>query len=431
MAAREREFQQLTDRLHGLCTALQTQQALASETIRQQEQACARSSPKKLKNFGFRTVKLRFLGGVELELVARYHARSRAGAEKGKGVYFGLLLLGIHHHGSPALASEVAQSAAAMNSLEDARTHLAGQGIRLSRKQIGEIAYGFSQRARLRQTAADAGIPGNLRGRRVVVSTDGGRVRIRKNKRGKKTKKGRTRYRTDWREPKLLAIYVVDEQGRIDREFSPVLDGTLKGPDAVFGLIAFYLSQLQIDQATKVLFIADGAKWIWNRVADLWRQLGLRPEQCLELVDFYHVVEHLHTLAGLNQSWKKGQRKRWVKTQANRLKRGQLEAFTAAVKKRCRGRRAKAWRREREYLLRNAAAGRLDYATVRQAQLPIGSGIIESTVRRVINLRMKGASIYWTEENAEAMIFLRAYYKSGYWQVLENKALESPLNLAT
>ena len=68
---------------------------------------------------------------------------------------------------------------------------------------------------------------------------------------------------------------------------------------------------------------------------------------------------------------------------------------------------------------------------MRQAQLPIGSGIIESTVRRVINLRMKGASIYWTEENAEAMIFLRAYYKSGYWQVLENKALESPLNLAT
>jgi hypothetical protein len=55
-----------------------------------------------------------------------------------------------------------------------------------------------------------------------------------------------------------LAIYVVDEQGKIEREFTPVLDGTLKGPDAVFRLIEFYLSELHIEAATKVLFIADG-----------------------------------------------------------------------------------------------------------------------------------------------------------------------------
>ena len=57
-------------------------------------------------------------------------------------------------------------------------------------------------------------------GRRVVVSTDGGRIRIRTTKRGPKTAKGRNRYRTDWREPKLLIIYVVDEKGQMDREFS-------------------------------------------------------------------------------------------------------------------------------------------------------------------------------------------------------------------
>ena len=79
----------------------------------------------------------------------------------------------------------------------------------------------------------------------------------------------------------------------------------------------------------------------------------------------------------------------------------------------CRGKRGKDWRRERDYLLRNASAGRLNYGLARQHQLPNGSGIIESTVRRVLNLRMKGASIFWTKENAEDMILLRAYYKSG------------------
>ena len=49
-----------------------------------------------------------------------------------------------------------------------------------------------------------------VNGRRVVISTDGGRIRIRKNKRGPKTKKGSNRYSTDWREPKLLIIYVVN-----------------------------------------------------------------------------------------------------------------------------------------------------------------------------------------------------------------------------
>ena len=70
------------------------------------------------------------------------------------------------------------------------------------------------------------------------------------------------------------------------------------------------------------------------------------------------------------------------------------------------------------------------YGLAREQQLPIGSGIIESTVRRVLNLRMKGASIFWTKDNAEHMILLRAYYKSGHCQVLENNALSANYKLA-
>src|SRR5210317_653863 len=132
----------------------------------------------------------------------------------------------------------------------------------------------------------------NVNGKRVVISTDGGRVRIRRKKRGNRTPKGRNRYHTDWREPKLLIIYVVDDSGRLLKEFSPVIDGTMNGPDAIFGLIEYYLRALSIQQADRVLFVADGAKWIWERVPTLWRQLSLPPTRCHELVDFYHVVEH-------------------------------------------------------------------------------------------------------------------------------------------
>jgi len=428
---RERDVKRLTDRLQSLMVALPLQRLLASEEQRQREAKCAEATGEKMKNYGFREVRVRFLGGVEVRLLVRYYARNKPRAEKGKGVYFGLLLLGIHDHCSPALASEVAKLAAAMNSLEDARLQLAEMGITLTGKQIAAIAYAFSARARMRQRAANSmGIAASLAGKRVVVSTDGGRVRIRTDKRGRRTKKGRRRYRTDWREPKLLAIYVVDEDGKIQREFTPVLDGTLKGPEAVFRLIESYLSELQVDEATKVLFIADGAKWIWNRVAALWKRLGLKAGQCMELVDFYHVVEHVGVLAGLKKKWSTKQKRAWITRQVNRLKKGKVDQFIEEIKKFTRGKRGKDWRRERGYLLRNAEAGRLNYARAREHHLPNGSGIIESTVRRVLNLRMKGASIFWTKDNAEDMLFLRSYYKAGHWKVLEYKALEYCPNLA-
>jgi hypothetical protein len=417
----------LTDRLQALATALKLQRALASAALHEQERKLAKASPKKMKDFGYRPVTVQFLGGLEVELMARYWCRSEARADKGKGSYFGLVLLGVCDRCTPALASEVAQLAAALSSFEDAQARLRQMGVNMSIRRITTVAYHFAQRARSRQELEGMGIEGSLAGKRVVISTDGGRVRIRKNKRGQKTKKGRSRYRTDWREPKLLVIYVVDEKGRLTQEFAPVIDGTLQGPDEVFRLIEFYLSQLEIGRAAEVLFIADGAKWIWQRVTQLWQRLGLTGIRCRELVDFYHVVEHVYALAALNTSWRASQRKRWATRQRRRLWRGELKAFLQEVERICRGKRDKRWARERDYLLRNARAGRLDYAKARRAKMPIGSGTMESAIRRVVNLRLKGAGIFWHEEHAEQMLLLRTYYKSKHWQVLTRKAFATSL----
>ena len=116
--------------------------------------------------------------------------------------------------------------------------------------------------------------------------------------------------------------------------------------------------------------------------------------------------------------------------QRRRLWRGELKAFIEEVERLCRGKRGKDWARERDYLLRNARAGRLDYAKARRAKMPMGSGSMESAVRRVINLRLKGPGIFWHEQHAEQMLLLRAYYKSKHWQVLMNKAFATPLTNA-
>ena len=167
------------------------------------------------------------------------------------------------------------------------------RGQPLDIKTIRTIAYRFATRARAAQRVGNLNWGETVAGRRVAVPTDGGRIRIRTTKRGPKTAKGRHRYRTDWREPKLLIISVVEESGQMDREFLAVIDGTLGGPDAIFKLINLYLRELNITTADKVLFVADGARWIWNRVgALLRRRLGVQPNQIHELVDFYHAVSH-------------------------------------------------------------------------------------------------------------------------------------------
>ena len=45
----------------------------------------------------------------------------------------------------------------------------------------------------------------------------------------------------------------------------------------------------------------------------------------------------------------------------------------------------------------------------------MGSGAIESAIRRVINLRLKGNSISWYKQNAEGMLLLRCLVLSNRW----------------
>jgi len=261
---------------------------------------------------------------------------------------------------------------------------------------------------------------GPFSGRRVVAAVDGGRVNIRRRVAGRPRKGGRKRFETEWREPKILTLYVVDENGRRDRKVPSVIDGTLGDADAVFELLRYHLLRMGAHEAQSVVFVGDGAKWIWRRTGALREALGLDPESFHEIVDYFHVVERLTELSKTQDRWGEEARMSWLHTQKKRLKAGDIEAIEDVV--RIIGTRKDAdMETESEYWARNRE--RLRYATFREQKFPIGSGAVESAVRRVINLRMKGASIVWTEEKAEGMLHLRAHAKSGRWQELESAVL--------
>lgn len=379
---------------------------------------------KRLVYKGLRRVCIRLSGGTLIELKVPYWSRKGAAGRKGKGLYPALYLLGIHERCSPLLASEIAMTSAALASFEEARAMLESRGCSLNIKTIRRIAKEFARRAQLSCKVDGLPLPEDhdLKGRRIVISTDGGRLRIRTNKRGRKTKKKRHRFSTNWREPKMIIIYAANEDGRMDKFFLPLIDGSLGGPDAAFGLLYRYLKILDVSEVDKLLFVADGALWIWERVPLLKVMLAEVGIICelIELIDFYHAVEHLNDFANLNKKWSASEKRKWVKAQKKKLKLGKIGEVITALKQAAKKSRSKRLRREVEYFVKNRH--RFAYDQVVAAGLPMGSGAMESAIRRVVNLRLKGPCIFWNKDTAEEVLLLRSYYKTGRWKQLKTMA---------
>jgi hypothetical protein len=420
--ALERDLRERTDRLSSLLLGFHLQHSLDSDALKEEQALLVSHWPKPLQNDGRVQVWVRTVGGHRVPVWVTYYRRKgqRRRGKRYAGLYAGLVLLGIYDRCTPALAAEISLLAAMLGSLDEARDVLAQRGVALDIKTLRLIAYRYAARARVVQQIEGVELDDTVSGRRVVISTDGGRIRLRETKRGPKTKKGRRRYTGAWREPKVLIIYAVDAEGKREASFAPMIDATLRGPDAVFALLRTYLQRLQITQADQMLFIADGAPWIWKRAPLLVQALGLAMEQVHELLDFYHAAEHLGKVAALRKDWSAKARSRWRNQQRRLLLQGQVKQVIAAVRDLCRGRNSKEIRKHRDYLIKNQS--RMAYAKLTALKLPIGSGAIESTVRRVVNLRLKGASIFWCRASAEAILLLRSYYKAGRWNLLKRMA---------
>jgi hypothetical protein len=213
---------------------------------------------------------------------------------------------------------------------------------------------------------------------------------------------------------------VVQAAGTREASCAPVLDATLQGPDAVFALRRPYLPRLAIPPADQGLLLADGAPWLWKRGPRLVQALGWPAERVHALLDFYPAVPRLGQVAALRKDWSATARARWRTPQRHLLLQGQGEQGIAAVRVICRGRNSTAMRTHRDYCSRHQS--RMVSAKLMDMKLPLGSGAIESTVRRVVNLRLKGPRLCWCRASAEAILLLRSYYKVGRWNLLKHMA---------
>ncbi len=262
---------------------------------------------------------------------------------------------------------------------------------------------------------------------RLYGSMDAAKVRIEpRPKRGEEKAA-----HEDWRDMKVLCWYEVEtvppaqrsarQREQVAREQAALRAKNMRYfcdiSDADdFGKLLWATGcQVQADLSPELVFLGDGAVWIWNLVAQYY-------PNAVQIVDWYHAEAHLEGVA--NAAFPPGpQRTNWLEGVKQALWDGQVEAVISACEALAAA--CEAARKAAHYFYTNAE--RMRYDRFRAAGYMIGSGTVESGCKQIVSQRLKLPGAQWTVTGAVQTAKARAAWLSGLWQTLCDQRSALPL----
>jgi len=278
------------------------------------------------------------------------------------------------------------------------------RGIDISAKQIENVChyYGEKLEEEIQQEITSGGaLPQKNDRKRHYAMLDGGMLLTREEK---------------WKEMKLARIFDATEIVSINKNRNYIGESTYV---AHLGNHKQFLQKVEnhLDDKGEIIFIADGAKWIWKWVEAMY------PEST-QILDYYHASQHLCQWAEMAIKDEQ-QKKNWIHTQCLWLLNNGVDTVIENIKQ------LKVndtqVRKSRNTLIAyyESNQSRMQYKTYKEHGLMIGSGPIEAAHRHVIQQRMKLSGQRWTIKGAQQIVNLRVAEKSNNWgKVIEiiNKA---------
>lgn len=170
-------------------------------------------------------------------------------------------------------------------------------------------------------------------------------------------------------------------------------------------------ARLGVQQAKRVVFLADGNPTIWEIASELY------PDG-VHIQDFWHVMEYLSDAAkGATKTAQEEVllRKKW----ADWLKESRHDDLLAELEEKRRKTRSKAKREKLRLAIGYIERGRerMDYASYIAEGLPIGSGPIEAACKHIVKERYDIAGARWSRENSGNVLALRLAIANGEWEL--------------
>lgn len=170
-----------------------------------------------------------------------------------------------------------------------------------------------------------------------------------------------------------------------------------------------------VDLVPELVFVCDGAIWIWDLVSHYY-------QNAKQIVDWYHAEDHLKKLAEAVFA-SPDERRAWLDPVTELLWQGQVEEVVQACK-----------HLENQhphvqptalYFANNLE--RMRYDQFRAQGYLIGSGTIESGCKQIVTQRLKRSGAQWTVDGAVQTAKARAVWLSGDWASLCKKRSALPL----
>lgn len=167
------------------------------------------------------------------------------------------------------------------------------------------------------------------------------------------------------------------------------------------------------ERAGAVVAVTDGSEWL-QKFIDLHRADAVR------ILDFPHAVEHLSAAAQARFGLGAAESTAWVNRQASMLCHGDPDLVLSALRDLPAGANNPAAAQAAAdatlaYLTKRRA--HIDYASFQAKGYPIGSGIIESANKVVVEARLKGSGMHWAQEHVDPLLSLRVSVCNGAWDV--------------
>ena len=171
------------------------------------------------------------------------------------------------------------------------------------------------------------------------------------------------------------------------------------------------------DRAPELIFVCDGAVWIWNLIEHYY-------SQAVQIVDGYHAEEHLQGVAQAAFP-KEADRRPWLEINTQDLWEGRVEDVIQTCTQLAQ--HCPAAGRAVTYFTHNAH--RMKYDEFRAAGYLIGSGTVESGCKQIVTQRLKQPGAQWTVPGAVKTAKARAAWLSGEWDILCAQRAALPLAL--
>jgi hypothetical protein len=212
----------------------------------------------------------------------------------------------------------------------------------------------------------------------------------------------------EWAEVKTLAIGEPQSEAENEIHVRAVSYFSRLADADQFGQLA--LSEVHrrgVLRAGAVAAVTDGAEWIQGFVE-------LHCPDALRILDFAHAAQRL---AEIGQTvWGEGsvQAQQWTTQQCHALKHdGPRQVLTAVLSQQLSHPTDDVLSTNLTYLSKRV--GHLQYPEYQAQGWPIGSGVVESANKVVVEARLKGSGMRWARSNVNAMLALRNVVCNDRW----------------